>query len=79
MDLPNIMHRHTTEVQLNDVESARTVMKGFAKAFFNYGDLIIETAAERQSIDFHRIPKPDFVKERIQDLQETQEALGHAH
>lgn len=78
MDLPNLLHRYTTEVQLNDVESTRAVMQGFFKSFFNYGDLIVETAAEMQNITFAKIPKPDFVKERIQDLQEVQEGIDNA-
>lgn len=72
----NLLNRDITEVRLDDVESAKAQVKGVLGALFNFGDLIIETAAERQQIHFGLVPKPDFVKERIQDLQEKQKNGG---
>lgn len=67
----NLLYRDITEVRLNDVESARTHIRGVLGPLFNYGDVIIETAAERQNIQFLQVPNPDIVAERIQDLQEV--------
>lgn len=66
----NLLYRDITEVRLDDVESARTHIRGILGPLFNYGDVVIETAAERQNIQFLQVPKPDIVAERIQDLQE---------
>jgi len=69
----NLLSRDATEVRLEDVQSSKPQVQGVLGSLFNYGDLTIETAAERQQIHFADVPKPDFVRERIQDLQETKE------
>lgn len=72
----NLLNRDFTEVRLDDIQSSKSQVKGVFGSLFHYGDVIIETAAERQQIDFHLVPKPDAVKERIQDLQEREEGPG---
>ncbi len=70
----NLMNKNVTEVLLSDVQSARTQMRGVIGSLFNFGDLVVETAAEKQNIQFLVIPYPDLVKERIQELQEAAES-----
>lgn len=72
----NLLNRDFTEVRLDDIQSSKSQIKGIIGSLFHYGDVIVETAAERQHIDFHSVPKPDEVKERIQDLQESEEGPG---
>lgn len=69
----NLMSRDKVEVRLDDVQSVKSHVIGILGSLFHFGDLIIETAAERQNLSFTAVPKPDFVAERIQDLQEAQE------
>lgn len=69
----NLLNRDFTEVRLDDIQSAKSEIKGIVGSLFNFGNLAIETAAERQRINFALVPKPDLVKERIQDLQEVAE------
>lgn len=69
----NLLNRDFVEVRLDDIQSSKSHIKGVIGSLFHYGDVIIETAAERQHIDFLSVPKPDAVKERIQDLQEKEE------
>ncbi|MBI4037059.1 hypothetical protein HY385_01405 [Candidatus Daviesbacteria bacterium] len=69
----NLLNRDFTEVRLDDIQSAKSEIKGIVGSLFNFGNLAIETAAEKQRINFMLVPKPDFVKERIQDLQELEE------
>lgn len=69
----NLLNRDVTEVLLDDVQSAASNLRGILGSLFNFGDVVIETAAKGQTIKFMAIPQPDFVKERIQKLQETQE------
>lgn len=73
--LQSLLSRNITEVRLDDVQSARSKISGIIRSLFHFGDVIIETAAERQNIQFLAIPRPDFVADRIQDLQELQEGL----
>ncbi|MDO8570221.1 MAG: hypothetical protein Q7R97_01390 [Candidatus Daviesbacteria bacterium] len=72
----NLLYRDITEVRIADVESARTHIRGVLGPLFNYGDVVIETAAERQNIQFFKVPNPDIVAERVQDLQENTIGTG---
>lgn len=66
----NLLNRDVVEIRLEEVQSGKSHIRGIFGSLFNYGDVIIETAAERQNIQFLAVPKPDFVADRIQDLRE---------
>jgi uncharacterized membrane protein YdbT with pleckstrin-like domain len=68
VDFDSLLYRHITEVNLEDVESVKSKLMGVFASLFNYGDVKVETAAAHQAIDFIKVPKPDFVADRIQDL-----------
>lgn len=73
----NLLSRDKVEIRLEDIQSSKPSIKGVLRSFFNFGDIIIETAAEKQRIEFHDVPRPDLVAERIQDLQHLQEIKTH--
>lgn len=67
----SLLSKTTTEILFEDVQSARTKVSGVFGSLFNFGDVVIETAADKQNIQFLSVPKPDMVAERIQELQES--------
>ncbi len=69
----NLLNKDIVSVQIQDVQSVKPQVKGVFGSVFNYGDLVIETAAENQRIEFSGVPRPDLVADRIQDLQEDKE------
>ena len=69
VDFLNLLFRQVTEIELKDVESVRNQIGGVIQPLFNYGDVIIETAAKDQSEVFEDVPKPDLVADRIEDLR----------
>lgn len=69
VDFHNLLNRHITKVRFLDIQSPRARVRGVLASLFHYGDVHIETAAKTQIIDFLAVPKPDFVVDRIQDLQ----------
>lgn len=71
VDFDSLLYRRITEVNLSDVESVKSKLMGVFASLFNYGDVKVETAAAHQSIDFVKVPRPDFVADRIQDLVGT--------
>lgn len=73
IDFINLLARNKTEIRLDDIQSARSRFTGILGPLFNFGNLNIETAAEKLHIEFVKVPKPDLVAERIQDLQENVE------
>jgi membrane protein YdbS with pleckstrin-like domain len=76
ISLQSLLSKSVTEILLEDVQSAETKMTGIFSSLFNYGDVIIETAAKDQKIQFKLVPQPDLVVDRIQDLQEV---IAHDH
>lgn len=73
IDFSNLLSRDKTEVRLDDVQSAKSSLHGIFGSAFNFGDVVVETAAEKQDVAFIAVPQPDVVVERIQGLQELQE------
>lgn len=69
VDFLNLLFRQVTEIELKDVESVRNQISGVIRPLFNYGDVIIETAAKDQSEVFEDVPRPDLVADRIEDLR----------
>lgn len=67
--LQSLLARNITEVRLGDIESARSAVAGIGRSLFNFGDVVVETAAEKQDIEFLAVPFPNLVADRIQDLQ----------
>ncbi len=69
----SLVNRDITEARLEDIQSPPSRIKGIFGSLFNFGDIVIETAATHLRIQFDSIPKPDLVVDRIQDLQHLKE------
>jgi hypothetical protein len=65
----SLLNRETSTIELGSIENISPRIKGIFGPLFNYGDVIIETAAKDDDNEFYAVPKPDFVTDRIQDLQ----------
>lgn len=70
IDFNSLLSRDITESQIRDVQSLSTKLAGIIGQIFYFGDVTVETAAKKQKIEFLKIPRPDFVADRIQDLEE---------
>lgn len=66
----SLLSREINEVGLEDVEIVSRKSAGILDSLFNFGDVIIETAAEQKNIRMDDISNPDFVVDKIQDLRE---------
>ncbi len=69
IELTSILARSVKEVELNDIQDVTSKINGVIRSFFNYGDVLIKTAAQMEVVSFNAIPRPDFVADRIQDLR----------
>lgn len=64
-DFRGILHKQTSFAKLNQIQDVTPKMVGFFSTFFNFGDIYIQTAGERQEFDFAKVPRPDDVANRI--------------
>lgn len=68
-----LFSRSTSELELEKVQDITTDIKGILRTFLNFGDLLVQTAAEKEKFLFHNIPEPNYVKDLIMKLQKKQE------
>lgn len=62
-----------SELELEKIQDVTTDVKGIIPTFLNYGDLIVQTAAEQERFFFHNIPDPYAVKDLVMKLQKKLE------
>lgn len=75
-----LFSRTVSELRLFRVQDVTAEIKGFWKTMFNYGDVFIQTAAEKERFEFIGIPHPNEVAKMILDLAEEdrKDQLGEA-
>jgi hypothetical protein len=69
VDQQGLFNRAVSEVELEKIQDITTDVKGIIPTFMNYGDVFIQTAAERERFDFCSVPDPYGIKDIIMNLQ----------
>ena len=64
--------REISELHLHQIQDVSARVNGFLPTMFHYGDVFIQTAAERENFIFKSIPNPYRVSKLIVDLHEAQ-------
>lgn len=72
----SLLSKEVVEISLSDIEVIAHNVAGIFGSLFHYGDVEIETAAETKQILFEKVPRPDLVTDRIQDLQRARRTVG---
>lgn len=69
----NLIYREIPEADLEQIQDVTVAVGSVLRTFFNYGDVIIQTASEVQRISFDAIPNPDGVAKILRDYRELEE------
>lgn len=69
-DFDPFAYHKISEAGLENIEDATQETIGFLPMLFNYGDVYIQTAAERREFDFHSVPNPSWLRDKIMDLRD---------
>jgi uncharacterized membrane protein YdbT with pleckstrin-like domain len=64
--------RAIAELHLREVQDVSAQVNGFFPTMFHFGDVIIQTAGERENFVFTAVPHPYQIAKKIADLHETQ-------
>lgn len=64
-----LFSRQVSELYYSKIQDVTTEVKGLFPTFLNYGDLFVQTAAEKERFRFHNIPNPYEVKDLVMRLQ----------
>ncbi len=70
--------RTVTELELFQIQDVTTHVKGLFGTIFKYGDLVIATASNTNTIIFHDIPNPELVRQELVRLAEADRSY-HNH
>lgn len=66
-----LFNRVVSEVYLYQVQDVTSETKGLIATFLTFGDVFVQTAAERERFEFKNIDNPDDVKTAIVGLSKT--------
>jgi hypothetical protein len=65
----NLMYREITEAELEEIQEVTVRPTGGIESFFEYGDVMIQTAAEIPRLVFEKVPYPEKVAKTLRELQ----------
>ena len=72
----SLFSRVFSEKELDTMQDITSSVKGFLPTMLNYGDVYIQTAAEKERFIFKQIPNADDVARRISNLVQESEHRG---
>lgn len=68
IDFSDLLYHDVAVTKLSLVEETNYNQVGFVRSLFNYGDVFVQTAAEKLHFDFLAVPQPRKVIEIVQNL-----------
>lgn len=61
VDFYNILYKEVSDARIEKIQDVSYDQNGFIEAFFNYGDILIQTAGEKEEFTFEKVPEPDKI------------------
>lgn len=68
IDWVNLLYKNLSSAKLDRVQDISFKQAGIFDLFFNYGDVLIQTAGAEANFEFDSVPKPDLVVREINEL-----------
>jgi hypothetical protein len=69
VDFDNLIYRKITDAEITHIEDATVQMGSVIRTLFDFGDIIIQTAAEIPEVTFDAVPHPDRIDEILSELR----------
>ncbi|MGB6838993.1 MAG: hypothetical protein WBD86_03725 [Microgenomates group bacterium] len=73
IDFFNLIYKQVSDTNIDKIQDVTYRMGGATRTLFNYGDVLVQTAAEVPNFDFLAVPNPDKVAKILQDLRIEEE------
>lgn len=70
VDFKGLWYKRISETALSQIEDATYATSKFLHVLFDYGDIFVQTSAEKNEFEFHSVPKPGIVHDKFTDLVE---------
>lgn len=71
--------RSVSELKFEKIQDVTTEVKGIIPTILNYGDVFVQTAAEKERFIFRQVPDPYKIKNMIMNLQKEVEVEEEEH
>lgn len=68
IDFLHLLYKEFSEARIDKVQDLSFKSGGIFAAFFDYGDVVVQTAGDTPNIDFTTVPNPAKVVETISEL-----------
>ena len=65
IDFKGILHKEIAYARYAQIQDVSPKTIGFFGTFFHFGNVYVQTAAERPEFEFHHVPRPDMVAQEI--------------
>lgn len=65
IDQQGLFRRNVAELDVKMVQDVAAERSGILPTFFNFGDVVIQTAGERPNFTFHAVPNPDAIVDKL--------------
>ena len=69
----HLVYREITDANIDQIQDVTVEVGSAIRTTFNYGDIIIQTAAQIPKIEFEAVPQPDRVAKILRDLRIEEE------
>lgn len=76
IDFIHLLYKEFSEARLEKVQDLSYKSGGLFAAFFNFGDVSIQTAGELPNFEFDAVPRPERVLQTISELVEKVKKEG---
>lgn len=73
VDFVNLIYRKITDADLDKIQDVTVKVGSVVRTVFNYGDILIQTAAEISEVEFEGVPQPDRIAKIIRELRVSEE------
>jgi hypothetical protein len=65
----NLLNKHFIEASLEMIQDVSFSVRGISGTFFNFGDVLIQTASEINQITFEKVPNPNKIVRLLRYLR----------
>lgn len=73
VDFYNLAYRKMTDANIDQIQDVTVQIGGGIRTMLNFGDVLIQTAAEVPEIEFEAVPQPDRVAKILRALRVEEE------
>lgn len=73
VDFIHLIYREMTEANIDQIQDVTVQIGGGIRTAFNYGDVLIQTAADVPRLEFGAVPYPDKVARVLRELRLEEE------